>query len=59
APLEGWEGPAEPLALAISLSTIEHFGVAHYDLEEGDLDRGIGTPSTGSGPGWRPAGRWR
>lgn len=35
---EAWEGPSEPLALAISLSTIEHFGLTHYTPEQGDVD---------------------
>lgn len=38
-PIESWEGPEEPLVLAISLSTVEHLGVAHYSQEQGDLDR--------------------
>ena len=39
APVERWEGPAEPLALAISLSTVEHLGLHHYSADQGDVDR--------------------
>ena len=38
-PFEAWEGPAEPLALAISLSTVEHLGLHHYSPEQGDVER--------------------
>jgi hypothetical protein len=38
-PVEKWEGPAEPLALAISLSTVEHLGLHHYSPEQGDVER--------------------
>jgi len=38
-PIERWEGPSEPLALAISLSTVEHLGLHHYSPEQGDVER--------------------
>ena len=38
-PFERWEGPAEPLALAISLSTVEHLGLHHYSPDQGDVER--------------------
>ena len=35
APVEQWEGPGEPLAAVISLSTIEHLGLGSYEQATG------------------------